>query len=184
MDQENNDKLERLSRCGYSSLNEYEAFSVVDTKAQVLCLLARNNLNGVRAIDVISAETKDQKLVLYKKLGLVDFLKETLSMTDEERIRTKIDILEGSISKILAIGKEIEEEIFRELEKYQNGSTEDGTARTLNDGRRLKHEKALTEALSSGARALREEIQQRRDKMYEEMIEEAGEIESPRNRLH
>ena len=43
--------------------------------------------------------------------------------------------------------------------------------------------KALTEALSSGARAHDEYIQSGREERYESMIEEAGEIESPTNRF-
>ena len=184
MDKEYNEKLEEIISQGYSSLNEYEAFDLVDTKAEVLCLLAHNDLNGVSATDVIFAETRDERLALYHKLGLVDFLKEVLSMDEKERKIARIKILEDNMPKLQAIGKEAEEEIDRRIEQYQNGSSEDGTARTLNDGRRLARGKALTEALSSGARAQREEIQQRRDEMYEKIIEEAGEIESPMNRLH
>ena len=44
--------------------------------------------------------------------------------------------------------------------------------------------KTLTETLSSGAGAHDEYMQARRDERYEQMIQEAGEIESPANRLH
>lgn len=44
-------------------------------------------------------------------------------------------------------------------------------------------ERAFVETMSSGARAHDEYIQSRRDARYEEMIQEAGEIESPANRL-
>lgn len=58
-------------------------------------------------------------------------------------------------------------------------------AKTLSMFNRTNSErgKALTETLSSGARAHDEYIQARRDERYENMIEEAGEIESPTNRL-
>ncbi len=47
-----------------------------------------------------------------------------------------------------------------------------------------EREKAFVETMSSGARVHDEYIQARRDARYEEMIQEAGEIDSPVSRLH
>lgn len=186
MNPEEMEKLKKINNYGYSSFEEYGAFDLVDTKAQVLCLLAHNNLNGVKATDIVFAKTKDEKLVLYQKLGLIEFLNEALSMDDLTRKKTKVSILETYLPKIQVIEKEEEKKIDKMIENYQDSSTEDSSAKTLNihDSRKLKREKALVEAMSSQAREQREAIQRRRDEMYEKMIEEAGEIESPANRLH
>lgn len=45
-----------------------------------------------------------------------------------------------------------------------------------------EREKAFVETMSSNAQIQREAIQQRRDEQYEQMIAEAGEIESPMSR--
>ena len=43
MNQEEMEKLKKINNYGYSSFEEYGAFDLVDTKAQVLCLLSHNN---------------------------------------------------------------------------------------------------------------------------------------------
>ena len=75
----------------------------------------------------------------------------------------------------------IEEDI--EMEGYQSDGEESGYARTPWDSRRIARGKALTEALSVGARMQQEEIERRRTARYEEMIAEVGEVESPKSRL-
>ena len=45
-----------------------------------------------------------------------------------------------------------------------------------------EREKTFVETMSSNAQIQREAIQQRRDEQYEQMIAEAGEIESPMSR--
>ena len=67
---------------------------------------------------------------------------------------------------------------------YQSESEERGYARTPWDRRRIERGKALTEALSFNARMQQEAMQRRRDEMYENMRAEAGEVESPKSRLH
>ena len=49
---------------------------------------------------------------------------------------------------------------------------------------RINREKSFVETMSSGARAHDEYIQSKRNERYEQMIEEAGELESPSSRLH
>ena len=71
-----------------------------------------------------------------------------------------------------------------DIEDKDYQSEERGYARTPWDRRRIERGKALTEALSFDARMQQEAIERRRAARYEEMIEEAGEVESPKSRLH
>ncbi|MCR5629713.1 hypothetical protein [Eubacterium sp.] len=80
----------------------------------------------------------------------------------------KNHLAEGMVS-CQEIVEEIKKEDAKTLSMFSKASDERG--------------KALTESLSSGARAHDEYLQARRDERYEQMIEEAGEIESPANRL-
>ena len=82
-----------------------------------------------------------------------------------------------SAKKHLAEGMTSCQEIVDELR------AEDVKTLSIFNKANFERGKALTESLSSGARAHDEYIQARRDERYEKMIEEAGEIESPASRL-
>lgn len=81
---------------------------------------------------------------------------------------SKSHLAEGMISVQEAV-EEIKEEDAKTLSIFNKVQSERG--------------KALSETLSSGARAHDEYIQAKRDERYEKMIEEAEEIESPTSRL-
>lgn len=87
--------------------------------------------------------------------------------------REAIDSAKSHIANGMVSCQEIVEDIQKEA------------AKTLSrfSGAKEEREKALTEALSSGARANDEYMQRKRDERYEKMIEEAGEIESPASRF-
>lgn len=61
---------------------------------------------------------------------------------------------------------------------------EDAKTLSIYNRANVERGKALTETLSSGARAHDEYIQAQRNERYEKMVEEASEIESPASRLH
>ncbi len=66
----------------------------------------------------------------------------------------------------------------------ENIKAEDAKTISIVNQSSKAQEKAFVETISSDARAQDEYIQARRDARYEELIQEAGEIESPANRLH
>lgn len=84
--------------------------------------------------------------------------------------------------------QEMIRQTMQEFTDYVNGqiseSSDGDYARTIYDSQRVERGKAFVEAMSSQARANEEAMQQRRDERYEQMINEAEEIESPMGRLH
>jgi len=81
----------------------------------------------------------------------------------------KIHLTEGMIS-CGEIVKEIRDEDSKTLSIFNQPNAD--------------RERAFVETMSSRARAHDEYMQIRRDERYEQMIEEAGKIEGPANRLH
>jgi len=69
---------------------------------------------------------------------------------------------------------------LEELEQLKKGLSD----KILKIDDNLDREKALVETMSTEARYQQEMIQQKRKHRYEEMIEEAGPIESPMNRKY
>lgn len=65
-----------------------------------------------------------------------------------------------------------------------DGIKEDAKTLSIFNQSNIDREKSFVETISEPARAQQESIQRRRDEMYEEMIKEVGEIESPMNRSH
>ena len=70
-------------------------------------------------------------------------------------------------------------------DKYRKkaGQSEDAKTLSLFNQSDKDRERAFVETMSSDARANEEYIQARRDARYEEMIQEAGEIYTPANKL-
>ncbi len=80
----------------------------------------------------------------------------------------------GTVRKCL---QEMTRQKIEEFTNYVNNqineSQPEDYARTIGDSHRVERGKAFVEAISSQARANQELIQQKRDKRYEEMINEA-----------
>lgn len=64
------------------------------------------------------------------------------------------------------------------------GIKEDAKTLSIFNQSNIDREKSFVEIISEPARVQQESIQKRRDEMYEEMIKEAVEVESPMNRSH
>lgn len=136
----------------------------------------------------------EDRVYEFRALELIVEMINNSSIETKKRVNEKLksrmeEFHDNPIGVITECLKEVQLEVDQELKALgtkieEIDSTTDNTAKTLNNMRRLERGKALTEALSSRAREQQEEIQQRRNEMYEKMIEEAGEIESPTNRLH
>lgn len=111
-------------------------------------------------------------------ISQLDEYRKKAEQAGDEQIANELGLVVDSAKNHLADGMMSCQEI---VEDIKNEDT-----KTLSIFNRVSSErgKALTETLSSGARAHDEYIQARRDERYEQMIEEAGEIESPASRLH
>ena len=70
------------------------------------------------------------------------------------------------------------------METIKEIGNEDAKMLSMFNQTRINREKSFVETMSSGARAHDEYIQSKRNERYEQMIEEAGELESPSSRLH
>ena len=70
------------------------------------------------------------------------------------------------------------------METIKEIGNEDAKTLSMFNQTRINREKSFVETMSSGARAHDEYIQSKRNERYEQMIEEAGELESPSSRLH
>ena len=70
------------------------------------------------------------------------------------------------------------------METIKETENEDAKTLSMFNQTRINREKSFVETMSSGARAHDEYIQSKRNERYEQMIEEAGELESPSSRLH
>lgn len=70
-------------------------------------------------------------------------------------------------------------------DKYRKkaGQSEDAKTLSLFNQSDKDRERAFVETMSSDARANEEYIQAIRDRRYEEMIQEAGEVDTPANKL-
>lgn len=78
---------------------------------------------------------------------------------------------------------QLDDKLSRCCEIVEDIKTEDAKTLSLFNKSDKDRERAFVETMSSDARTHEEYIQARRDARYEEMLQEAGEIEPPANRL-
>ena len=112
-----------------------------------------------------------------KHISELDEYRKRAEQVGEEKIATELRQVVESSKSHLAEGMISVQEAVDEIKE------EDSKTLSLFNKVQLERGKALTESLSSGARAHDEYIQARRDERYEKMIEESEEIESPTSRL-
>ena len=112
-----------------------------------------------------------------KHISELDEYRKRAEQVGEEKIATELGQVVESTKSHLVEGMVSVKEAVEEMKEED--------AKTLSIFNKVQSErgKALSETLSSGARAHDEYIQAKRDEKYEKMIEEAGEIESPTSRL-
>ena len=110
-------------------------------------------------------------------ISQLDEYRKKAEQAGDEQTASELGLVADSAKKHLVDGMISCQEIVEEIKNED--------AKTLSMSSRTKEArgKALTETLSFEARAHDEYIQAKRDERYEKMIEEAGEIESPANRL-
>ena len=112
-----------------------------------------------------------------KHISELDEYRKRAEQAGDETTATELGQVVESSKSHLAEGMISFQEAVEEIKE------EDAKTLSIFNKVQLERGKALTESLSSGARAYDEYIQARRDERYEKMIEEAGEKESPASRL-
>ena len=110
-------------------------------------------------------------------INQLDEYRKKAEQDGDEQTASELGQVVDYVKSHLADGMVSYQEIVEEIKG------EDVKTLSMFNRKNFERGKALTEALSSEARAHDEYIQSRRDERYESMIEEAGEIESPINRL-
>ena len=110
-------------------------------------------------------------------INQLDEYRKKAEQAGDEQTASELGQVVASAKSHLADGMVSCQEIVEEIKG------EDVKTLSMFNRTNFERGKVLTEVLSSEARAHDEYIQSRRDERYESMIEEAGEIESPTNRL-
>ena len=112
-----------------------------------------------------------------KHINQLDEYRKKAEQAGDEQAANELGLVVDSAKSHLVDGMTSCQKIVEEIQE------EDAKTLSMFNRESFERGKALTETLSSGARAHDEYIQARRDEQYEKMIEEAGEIESPASRL-
>ena len=117
-----------------------------------------------------------------QKRYLSDYTKEELGKLSVDQVQ---QLFMETLKEIVEVSETATRHI-NQLDEYRKKAEQSEDAKTLSlfNQSDKDMERTFVETMSSGARAHDEYIQARRDARYEEMIQEAGEIESPANRLH
>ena len=117
-----------------------------------------------------------------QKRYLSDYTKEELGKLSVDQVQ---QLFMETLKEIVEVSETATRHI-NQLDEYRKKAEQSEDAKTLSlfNQSDKDMERTFVETMSSGARAHDEYIQARRDARCEEMIQEAGEIESPANRLH
>lgn len=113
-----------------------------------------------------------------RHINQLDEYRKKAEQSGDEKTASELGQVVDSAKSHLADGLSACGEIVEDIK------SEDAKTLSLFNQSDKDRERAFVETMSSGARAHDEYIQSRRDARYEEMIQEAGEIESPASRLH
>lgn len=111
---------------------------------------------------------------------------ERINQLDEYRSKAKaagdMEIV-SDIDKMLNYAKPKFYEFLVACQETLNDIKEDGGKILTPDNSTFEREKAFVSSISSDAVMQREQIQRGRDERYEQMVEEAGPIDSPMSRI-
>ncbi len=113
-----------------------------------------------------------------RHINQLDEYRKKAEQSGDERTASELDQVVDSARSHLTDGLTACGNIVEDIKK------EDAKTLSIFNQSAKEREKAFIETISSGARAHDEYMQSRRDARYEEMIQEADEIESLTNRLH
>ena len=129
------------------------------------------------------------KIKEYQLLQTIINLLCQTSVETRKRVMEKIsnrDLSADPIGIITECLKEVQLDAYSELDmllnRGENVHQDNVISKTMTDN--LESGKSFVEAMSSQSRAQDEVIRQRRDERYQQMIDEAGEVVSPANRIH
>lgn len=108
--------VEYLQKLGFSSKKEYDAYSVVDAKALSI-VYTSDNRKLIRKFN--EAFTKEQKLEIYQKLGLLEYLNKALTMDKEELLMARLEGLKQGLPHIKEAQSKEEQKIDNMVEEYK-----------------------------------------------------------------
>ncbi len=127
----------------------------------------------------------EEKIQEYKLLQMIISLLGQTSVETRKRVMEKVsnrDLSTDPIGIMKECLKEVQSDVSKELDILLETTHHDNsTPKTMADD--LERGKSFVEVMSSQAKRNDEEIQQRRDERYQQMIDESGEAVSPISRL-
>ncbi len=113
-----------------------------------------------------------------KHINQLDEYRKQAEQSGNEQMANELGLVAESTRSHLTDGMISCGKIVKEIE------TEDAKTLSIFNQVTSNRGQAFVETMSEGARAHDEYMQARRDERYEQMIQEAGEVESPVSRLH
>lgn len=101
---------------GFANQDEIEAFSFMDKRARIILMI-----NGNRALleKFLDTKTKDEKISIYKELGLLDSLEKILKMTPAERTADEVEFIKEYLPQMERKRMEADMEITEKLANYK-----------------------------------------------------------------